>query len=91
MRDVTIYTTTVCAYCVRAKQVLQQQQVPYREVDVSDDDDKRAWLMQTTGQRTVPQIFFGDEPIGGCTDLEAIVRAGDLKRRLAGAQQNASG
>ena len=91
MRDVTIYTTTVCAYCVRAKQVLKQQQVPYREVDVSNDDERRAWLVETTGQRTVPQIFFGDEPIGGCTDLEAIVRAGELQQRLGGPAQSATG
>jgi glutaredoxin 3 len=83
MRPVTIYTTTFCGYCTRAKSILSREGVPYAEVDVSDDDDKRAWLVEATGQRTVPQIFFGEESVGGCTDLEKIVRAGQLKERLA--------
>jgi glutaredoxin 3 len=83
MRPVTIYTTTFCGYCTRAKSILAREGVPFSEVDVSDDDDKRRWLVQTTGQRTVPQIFFGDESIGGCSDLEKIVRNGQLKERLA--------
>jgi glutaredoxin 3 len=83
MRPVTIYTTTFCGYCTRAKSILSREGVAFTEVDVSDDDDKRRWLVQTTGQRTVPQIFFGDESIGGCSDLEKLVRNGQLKERLA--------
>jgi glutaredoxin 3 len=84
MRPVTIYTTTYCPYCTRAKQVLKKQGVSFTEVDVTGDDAKRSWLVATTGQRTVPQVFFGDESIGGCTDLEAIVASGELAQRLAG-------
>lgn len=84
MRAVTIYTTTYCGYCVRAKAILTKHGVPYVEKDVTDDDAKRKWLVETTGSRTVPQIFFGDEPIGGCDDLEAIVKKGALQARLAG-------
>lgn len=83
MRAVTIYTTTYCGYCGRAKSILTQQAVPYVEHDVTNDDAKRHWLVDTTGSRTVPQIFFGDEPIGGCDDLEALVRSGQFKERLA--------
>lgn len=83
MRAVTIYTTSYCGYCVRAKSILTQQAVPYVDHDVTNDDAKRQWLVDTTGSRTVPQIFFGDEPIGGCDDLEALVRSGRLKERLA--------
>ena len=43
----------------------------------------RTWLQKASGQRTVPQIFFDDESIGGCSDLEAIISAGELKRRVA--------
>ncbi|MBM4280821.1 MAG: glutaredoxin 3 [Deltaproteobacteria bacterium] len=82
MRSVTIYTTAVCPYCVRAKQVLTKHGVPFTEVDVAGDDERRRWLLETTGQRTVPQIFFGDDSIGGCTDLEAVVARGDLDARL---------
>lgn len=83
MRPVTIYTTTFCGYCTRAKSILTREGVPFQEIDVSDDDDKRRWLVGATGQRTVPQIFFGDESIGGCSDLEKIVKSGQLKERLA--------
>ncbi len=82
MRNVTIYTTNVCPYCVRAKQVLKKHGVPFTEVDVTGDDDKRRWLLERTGQRTVPQIFFDDDSIGGCTDLEAVVARGELDARL---------
>ena len=82
MRAVTIYTTTYCAYCVRAKAILTKEGVPFVEQDVTHDDAKRTWLVETTGSRTVPQIFFDAEPIGGCDDLEAIVRKGALKEKL---------
>jgi glutaredoxin 3 len=49
---------------------------------VTHDPDKRAWLVEQTGQRTVPQIFFGDESIGGCSDLEALVKRGGLDGKL---------
>jgi len=83
MRPVTVYVTTYCPYCVRAKDILRRHQVPFTEVDVTGDDEKRRWLVETTGQQTVPQIFFGDESIGGCSDLEVIVKAGALQARLA--------
>ncbi|MDP2344255.1 MAG: glutaredoxin 3 [Deltaproteobacteria bacterium] len=83
MKLVTIYTTAICPYCVRAKQVLTSNKVPFSEIDVSDDDVRRKWLVENTGQRTVPQIFFGELSIGGCTDLEAIVKKGTLSTMLA--------
>lgn len=84
MRNVTIYTTDVCPYCVRAKQVLMKHGVAFTEIDVTGNDEKRRWLLEKTGQRTVPQIFFGDDSIGGCTDLEALVGRGELAARLQG-------
>lgn len=82
MKNVSIYTTVTCGYCRHAKALLQQQGVPFIEQDVTGDDARRAWLVETTGRRTVPQIFFGDEPIGGYDELSAIVRAGQLRERL---------
>jgi glutaredoxin 3 len=84
MRPVTVYVTNYCPYCVRAKSILKHHKVPFTEVDVTGDDDKRRWLVEATGQRTVPQIFFGDESIGGCSDLEEIVSRGMLQAKLAG-------
>jgi glutaredoxin 3 len=69
---------------VRAKSILKRHEVPYTEIDVTGDDEKRRWLVEATGQRTVPQIFFGDESIGGCSDLEEVVSRGQLQQKLAG-------
>ena len=80
---VTVYTTDYCPYCVRAKALLDRKGVPYDEVDVSHDDERRAWLVQATGRKTVPQIFIDGRAIGGCDDLYALDRAGELDRRLA--------
>jgi glutaredoxin 3 len=82
--DVTVYVTQTCPYCVAAKRLLTKRGAHFVEVDVSGDDEKRAWLAQTTGRRTVPQIFIGGDPIGGYDDLAALDRAGKLTEKLAG-------
>jgi glutaredoxin 3 len=82
MTDVTIYTTRVCPYCVAAKRLLSARGVPFTEVDVTGDDAKRAWLVEVTGRRTVPQIFIGGEAIGGYDDLAALDRSGQLAEKL---------
>ncbi len=82
MKSVKIYTTPWCGFCHRAKHLLAQHDVPFEEVDVDGDFETRAWLREKTGQRTVPQIFFGDESIGGCSDLEHLLRKGELDARL---------
>lgn len=81
--EVTVYTTRVCPYCIAAKALLGARKVAYKEVDVSGDDAKRAWLVEATGRRTVPQIFIGDEPIGGYDDLAALDKSGALAAKLA--------
>lgn len=83
MAEVVIYTTQVCPYCVRAKQLLSRKGVAYREVDVSNDVEQRTQLVQRTRQRTVPQIFIGEQHIGGCDELYALERAGKLDTLLA--------
>lgn len=83
MAQVVIYTTRICPYCVRAKQLLQRKGISYEEVDVSDDFDARRDLVARTGQRTVPQIFINAQPIGGCDELYALERAGRLDPLLA--------
>ncbi|HWL87533.1 MAG TPA: glutaredoxin 3 [Polyangiaceae bacterium] len=84
--DVKVYTTSYCPYCTRAKQLLKKRDIPYEEVDVTEDDEKRAWLVRTTGARTVPQIFIKDTPIGGFDQLYELDRSGELARRLQVAQ-----
>lgn len=80
---VTVYVTTFCAYCVRAKALLQKRGIPYDEIDVTRDHEKRDWLVKVTGRRTVPQIFIGDEPIGGSDELHALDRDGTLMPKVA--------
>lgn len=84
MADVVIYTTPICPYCVRAKSLLKQKGVEWKEIDVSRDDNERMALMARTKQRTVPQIFINGQHVGGSDDLYALERAGKLDALLAG-------
>jgi glutaredoxin 3 len=79
---VVIYTTGYCPYCSRAKSLLSQKQAAFKEVDVEDRPDIRAWLVQASGQRTVPQVFVNGKPLGGFTDIAALDRKGELDRLL---------
>ena len=83
MKKVTIFTTPWCGYCHRAKGLLKKLKIPFEDIDVSGDTEKRQWLVQTTGQRTVPQIFIGDDSIGGCDELHALHRSGQLMPRVS--------
>lgn len=80
---VVVYTTDYCPFCVRALQLLRSKGAEPVEVDVSRDDAKRKWLIQATGQRTVPQVFINDRPVGGFTDLADLDRKGELMPLLA--------
>jgi glutaredoxin 3 len=82
--DVVMYRTRLCPYCLLAKRLLAKKGVPLREVDVSGDRQQRTWLLETTGRRTVPQIFVAGRPIGGYDDLCRLERAGKLDRVLQG-------
>jgi glutaredoxin 3 len=83
MKAVTVYTTNYCGFCVAAKNLLKTKTIPFQEVDVSNDPAMRQEIVQRTGRRTVPQIFIGDEPIGGFTELKALSDKGELAAKLA--------
>jgi len=82
MKEVKVYTTNWCAYCVAAKRLLTARDIEFEEINVEGDDEKRQWLMDVTSQRTVPQIFIGSEPIGGFTELNALNKSGKLDELL---------
>lgn len=84
MATVKVYTKTNCAYCNRAKALLDRKGVAYEEIDAEHDDALRAWLVEKSGQRTVPQIFVDDRPLGGFTDIDALDREGKLDPILRG-------
>ena len=86
MKPVKIYTTAVCPFCIRAKQILKAKGVEeIDEVRVDMLPDERMKMMEITGRRTVPQIFIGDTYVGGCDDLVALDGRGGLVPLLNGA------
>ncbi|HSI56861.1 MAG TPA: glutaredoxin 3 [Ideonella sp.] len=79
MNKVLMYTTQVCPYCIRAKSLLKQRGVDaIEEIRIDMDTAARERMMQTTGRRTVPQIFIGETHVGGCDDLIALDQKGAL-------------
>lgn len=80
MKQVVIYTTKVCPYCVKAKMLLKKKGAEYKEVDVSDDAEREKMIKKTGGARSVPQIYIGETHVGGCDDLYAL----DSKKELDG-------
>ena len=79
MPHVKMYTTAVCPYCIRAKQILKARGVEQiEEIRIDVDPTARAHMMEVTGRRTVPQIFIGDTHVGGCDDLVALDSRGGL-------------
>lgn len=85
MQAVKMYTTAVCPYCVRAKQILKSRGVAdIEEIRIDTDPAQRALMMEATGRRTVPQIFIGQTHVGGCDDLIALDGQGGLMPLLAG-------
>jgi len=86
MQAVKMYTTAVCPYCIRAKQVLKAKGVEQiEEIRIDLDPAQRDHMMQITGRRTVPQIYVGDTHVGGCDVLMALDAKGGLVPLLQGA------
>lgn len=84
MAKVTIYTTRYCPFCIRAKQLLLSKGADFKEIAADGNDAMRRELFEKTRQRTVPQIWIGEQHIGGCTDLEALDDDGVLDNMLRG-------
>ena len=83
MPAVEIYTTPFCGYCRRAKALLTEKGVAFREIDVTDVVGARNEMQKRSGGgRTVPQIFIDGRHVGGSDDLAALDRKGDLDRLL---------
>ncbi len=86
MQAVKMYTTAVCPYCMRAKQLLKSKGVDQiEEVRIDTDPQAREHMMTITGRRTVPQIFIGSTHVGGCDDLMALDAQGGLTPLLSAA------
>ena len=79
MREIKVYTTRVCPYCVAAKRLLSQLGLKYEEIGLDDKPDLRQKVSEENGNyRTVPMIFVDGKFIGGFTELQALHKKGQL-------------
>ena len=78
MPKVTIYTTNICPYCVRAKALLAKKGVGYRELNIEGNREYMREMLQRSQRRTVPQIFIDDYHVGGYDDLAELNAFGKL-------------
>lgn len=78
MSDIALYSSAYCPYCRRARALLDGKGVAYVVLDVDRDPGLWQEMTQRTGRNTVPQIFIGDHHVGGCDDLLALERSGQL-------------
>lgn len=82
MKPVKVYLWTTCPFCIRAVQLLKSKGIDPEIVNLDGDNEGLQKIRQQTGQRTVPQIFIGDEFVGGHDDLVALERSGQLDQKL---------
>ena len=88
MAPVEIYTSRYCPYCYAAKALLARKGVPFTEIDLSGNWERRDEMIErANGRMTVPQIFIGSHHVGGSDDLHALEDSGELDALLAGESQ----
>ena len=83
MKSVTIYTGPLCNYCEAAKRLLTRNKVEYKEIDISKVDGAMdEMISKANGKRTIPQIFFDDQHMGGYDDVRALEKENKLQELL---------
>lgn len=82
MKQVKIYSKNYCPYCQRAKALFDHKGVSYTEVNLENKPEDLMALIKKTGMRTVPQIFIGEEFVGGFTELSELEQKGELDSKL---------
>jgi glutaredoxin 3 len=82
---IVMYATSTCGYCWRAARLLTAKGCIFETIDVTFDRPRRAWLVQQTGRRTVPQIRIGDRWVGGFEEIRELDAKGEFDRILSGA------
>ncbi|MDT8375169.1 MAG: glutaredoxin 3 [Mariprofundaceae bacterium] len=86
MATIELYSGAHCPYCVRAKSLLKQRGMDFVEYDVRAEPEKREEMLQrSNGARTIPQIFINGRHVGGCDDLYALDKKGELEKWVANA------
>ena len=83
MKNIVVYTGPFCNFCDAAKRLLQRNGLSFDEIDISSGENIREEMIKkTSGQRTIPQIFFGDYHVGGYTELRELEKSNSLKEKL---------
>ncbi len=83
MKNILIYTGPSCNFCAAAKKLLERNKLKFSEIDISSGENIRnEMIKKSNGQRTIPQIFFGDHHVGGYTELRALEKENKLKELL---------
>ena len=84
MREkVVIYSSRWCPFCMRALTLLNSKEVAFTEIDVDKNPQERVKMREMAGRNSVPQIWIGDHHVGGCDELFALERSGELDQLLA--------
>lgn len=83
MKEVKVYSTSYCPFCMKAKQLLKSKNIPFQEIDLTNDSATREKLSKETGWQTVPMIFIDGKLIGGFDDLNSLNQKGQLEALLA--------
>ncbi len=86
-QPIVMYTTRFCPYCIRARGLLQSKGWDYQDIPVDADQGLRSEMTQKSGQHTVPQIWIGDQHIGGCDELFRLEVGNQLKAMVMGEYQ----
>ena len=84
MKNVTVYTGPMCNFCDAAKRLLNRNNIPFKEINIALEDNKRdEMLKKSNGKRTIPQIFFNEYHVGGYEELRALEKKGELNKLLS--------
>ena len=79
-KNMIIYTSSLCGFCYRAKSLLKKKNIPFDEIDIDlDYNKKKEMILKSGGSTSVPQIFFKDHHIGGCEDLYNLDKENGLE------------
>jgi len=83
--EIVMYASGWCPYCDQARRLMTKKGLAFKEIDVDEDAKLREEMIARSGRRTVPQIFIGAKHIGGCDELFALERSGELDPLIEGA------
>ena len=83
MKNITMYSGPMCAFCEAAKRLLTRNNAPYNEIDISKVEGAMdEMIKKANGKRTIPQIFFDEQHIGGYDEVRALEKENKLQDLL---------